>query len=239
MNDAVRPALLARIAGLCYLLVIAGGLFAEMAVRGTLVVPGDPAATVEAIAENETLWRWGLAVHLLYLLPALVVNVLVSELFKSVQATLARLALACAVTSVAIEAMSLLQMYVPAAMLRERDALGGPDEALAYLAVRLFSAGFGIALVLFAGFCVLVGVLILGSRRVPRIIGWLMVAAGIAYVVNTLTFVVAPGVQERLVPLILLPSLVGELSLALWFLLRGDRLNDRHDSPEVLTSIAR
>lgn len=239
MNDDVRPALLARVAGLCYLLVIAGGLFAEVAVRGSLIVPGDPAATVKAIAENETLWRWGLTVHLLYLLPALVVNVLVYELLKSVQATLARLALACALTSVAIEAMSLLQLYVPAAMLQERDTLGEPDEALAYLALRLFPAGFAIALILFAGFCGLVGVLILRSRRVPRVIGALMVTAGVAYVVNTLTFMVAPGMQERLVPLILLPIVVGELSLALWFLIKGDRLSNRQNVPEVVASGAR
>ena len=49
----------ARIAGLCYLMVIAGGLYAEVFVRASLLVPGDAAATARAIAANETLWRWG------------------------------------------------------------------------------------------------------------------------------------------------------------------------------------
>jgi Domain of unknown function (DUF4386) len=53
------PARQARIAGLCYLVVIAGGLFAEGFARGALVVPGDAAATARAIAADEALWRWG------------------------------------------------------------------------------------------------------------------------------------------------------------------------------------
>jgi len=46
---------LARVAGLSYLLVIAGGLFAAVVVRGSLIVPGDAAATAQAITANESL----------------------------------------------------------------------------------------------------------------------------------------------------------------------------------------
>jgi hypothetical protein len=65
--EQARPATLvrqARIAGLCYLMVIAGGLFAEVVVRGSLLVPGGAAATARAITANQALWRWGVAVHL-------------------------------------------------------------------------------------------------------------------------------------------------------------------------------
>ena len=58
----------ARIAGALYLTIIAGGLFAQVAVRQPLTVGGDAAATARAIAADEQLWRAGLAVHLGYLL---------------------------------------------------------------------------------------------------------------------------------------------------------------------------
>ena len=115
LMDQARPATLvrqARIAGLCYLLVIAGGLFAEVVVRASLVVPGDAAATARAIAANETLWRWGVAVHLLYLVPAIVTNVLICGLFRAVEPTLARLALVFSVAGVMVEAASLLHLYL-------------------------------------------------------------------------------------------------------------------------------
>ena len=81
------------LAGLCYLAVIAGGLFAEGMVRRTLILPGDPDGTTRAILENESFWRLGLAAHLLYLVPALVMKVLVSGFFRTTEPSIARLAL--------------------------------------------------------------------------------------------------------------------------------------------------
>jgi Domain of unknown function (DUF4386) len=231
LADRTQPARPARIAGLCYLVVIAAGLFAEGFVRGALVVPGDAAATARAIAGDEALWRWGLAVHLLYLVPAVVVNVLVCGLLRPAGPTLARLALVFSVAGVTIEAASLGQLSVPLAMVEEGGALAalgeGQRQALSYLAIDLFSTGFGFALLFFAGFCVLVGVLILRSRLVPGVIGAMMVVAGACYVVNTLALVLSPALSDRLVPWILVPILPAELSLALWLTVKGVRVGSR------------
>jgi hypothetical protein len=226
--EPARPATLvrqARIAGLCYLLVIAGGLYAEVFVRGSLLVAGDAAATARAIAANETLWRWGVAVHLLYLVPAIVTNVLICGLFKAVESTLARLALVFSVAGVMVEAASLLYLSVPLAMIQDSGALTalgeGQRQAVSYLAVGLFDTGFGFALLFFAGFCVLIGILILRSRLIPRVIGALMILAGSCYVVNTLALRLSPALSDRLVPGILLPVGLAELSLALWLTVKG------------------
>lgn len=218
----------AHIAGLLYLLVIAGGVFSELAVREALIVPGDAAATARSIAMNDGLWRWGLGVHLLYLVAAVVVDVLLYGLFRRVQATLARLALVFAVTSVTIEAASLLNVYLPLAIIDAGDALGGLGEtqrhALVYLATDVFSTGFAFSLLFFAVFCVLIGVLIRRSRLLPHVIGALMFAAGVCYFVNSVVYVLAPDVSTLLVPWILLPAFVGELSLALWLAAKGVRV---------------
>lgn len=218
----------ARLAGACYLLVIAGGLFAQVVVRESLFVPGDAAATARAVAADETLWRWGLGVHLAYLVPGLAMNVLVPDLLRTGGRLLARLALAFGIAAVTVEAAGLLNLYVPLALLEEGgDSLAGlgPDqrEALTSLAVLLFDTAFGLSLVFFAGFCVLVGALILRSRLVPRAIGVLMVAAGACYVVNTMALLLSPDLADRIFPAILLPAFVAELSLALWLLARGVR----------------
>ncbi len=225
MNDrrSTQRTPTATVAGLCYLTVIAGGLFAAVMVRGSLVVPGDAAATTRAILENETLWRLGLAVHLLYLVPALAVNVIVSGLFRSTEPTLARLALVFGVAAVTVEAVALVYLYVPLALIENGATLAALQDApaLIYLATQLFGTGFGFSLLLFAGFCVLIGVLILRSRLVPRVIGAMMIVAGICYVVNTLALIVSPGFWKLINPMILFPILLAELSLALWLLLKG------------------
>jgi hypothetical protein len=220
---STRRTLPTTVAGLCYLAVIAGGLFAEGMVRSALVVPGDPAATTGAILESQELWRLGIAVHLLYLVPGLTMKVIVSGLFRRLDPTLARLALVFGVAAVTVEAVALVYLYVPLALL-DSGAAGPALEGapvLIDLATRLFYAGFSFSLLLFAGFCVGIGVLILRSPLVPRAIGAMMLLAGICYVVNTLALIVAPGFFEQINPAILLPILLAELSLALWLLLKG------------------
>ena len=147
-TQRTRPA---TVAGLCYLAVIAGGLFAEGMVRGSLVVPGDAAATATAILENETLWRLGLAVHLLYLIPALAVNVIVSGLFRSMEPTLARLALVFGVAAVTVEAAALVYLYVPLAVIENGGSTLAALEAapsLIFLATRLLATGFAVSLMI-------------------------------------------------------------------------------------------
>jgi hypothetical protein len=221
---AVRQA---RVAGACYLLVIAGGVFAALFVREPLFVPGDAAATASGIAASEALWRWGIAVHALYLLAGAAFAVILYGLFRAVEATLARLALVLMMSDVAIEAVLLTSLYVPLVMMEEAFALGALDEgqrhALGYLAVRLFLTGWSFGLLLFAGFCVAIGLLILRSRLVPRVIGVLMVAAGASYVVSSLVGIVSPPLLQSLLPWIFVPPFVGELSLALWLTVKGVR----------------
>jgi hypothetical protein len=223
----------ARIAGALYWLVVAGGLFAG-AVQEFLAVPGDPAATARAIAAQETLWRWGIGVHLVYLaFPAIIMDVLLYRIFKPVQPTLALIALASALTSGAVEGAALLQLYVPVAAGEAGvplTALGeGERQALLYMAIRLYETGSGFALLFFSGFCAATGALILRSRLLPRAIGVMMLLAGICYLVSSLTTVVTPTLAAMLLPWVMLPCFVGEASLATWLLVKGINIAEMPD----------
>ena len=217
----------ARIAGALYVVVIFGGLFAGI-VQDSLTVSGNAAATTAAIAAHESLWRWGIAVHLMYLaVPTTVMNVLLYRIFKSVQPTLALIALVSGIVAAAIEGAALLPLYLPLATAESHSAFAAVVEAqrqeLIYLALRLSETGFGLALFFFSGFCVAIGVAVLRSRLVPRIIGSLMIVAGVCYFVSNLFNVVAPAFAHLLSPWIIIPCFLGEASLALWLLIRGVR----------------
>ena len=223
----------ARIAGASYWLVVAGGLFAG-AVEEFITVPGDPAATAQAIAAHEALWRWGIGVHLLYLaFPAIIMDVLLYRIFKPVQPTLALLALASALTAGAVEGAALLQLYVPMAAGEAGvplTALGeGERQALVHIAIRLYETGAGFALLFFSGFCVAIGALILRSHLLPRALGVMMLLAGVCYFVSSLTTVVAEGLAGVLLPWIMLPCFVGEASVATWLLVKRVDIEGRAD----------
>lgn len=205
----------ARIAGLAYLIVIAAGLFVQLAVLQPLV-HASAMATADAIGANGLLWRLGIVISVAGLVANVPLGVILYGVFNRVRPTLARCALAFILICTAIEAGNLLLLYLPLAV--------GPEvegQALAFIAVRLHTVGLGLALLFFAGFCILTGVLITLTRIVPRLLGFLMVAAGLCYTVNTLTMLVAPGLWSSISPGILLPCLIAETSLAIWLLVRG------------------
>jgi Domain of unknown function (DUF4386) len=83
--------------------------------------------------------------------------------------------------------------------------------------VAAFNTGYGIAMVPFGVHCLLVGYLIFKSIFLPRILGVLMALAGLGYVI----FLWPPFGGHLFFPYILVPGVVGEGSLTLWFLIIG------------------
>ena len=76
---------------------------------------------------------------------------------------------------------------------------------------------FKINLLVFFGFyCALIGYLILRSNFLPRILGALMVLAGLGY----LTFL-WPSLGASLTPYNYLPGALGEWTLTVWLLIKG------------------
>ena len=182
---------------------------------------------MRAIAANEPIWRAGLAVHLLYLLLTVPVGVILYELLKPVEPTLAKLALAFTLMCSTVEAASLVQIALPLVIMGNAPALAGFGpaqlDALGYLAVRLFGTGFSFGILLFSGFCFVNGWLILRSRLIARPVGVLMMIAGVGYFLDSVLRILAPQLAGMLFPWLLLPGLVGELSLALFLTIRGVR----------------
>ena len=77
---------------------------------------------------DDALWRLGLAVHLLYLVPGLTMKVIVSGLFRSTEPTLARLALVFGVAAVTVEAVALVHLAVPLALMENGATLAALED---------------------------------------------------------------------------------------------------------------
>jgi len=221
----LSPRALARIGGALYLAIILIGIFGEMFVRGSLVVPGDAAATVERIQASETLWRVGAAGEFTLLVCAVCLTIIFYILLRPVSRDLALLAVSFNLVSIAIEAVGGFQLVAALFPLGNSEYLKvlGRDHlaALAYLSIRSHGYLFGVALLFFGFVCIVLGHLIRKSGYFPAWIGVLMQLAGLAYLVNSYALVLAPRLASQLNPWILLPSLVGEASLCLWLLFRG------------------
>jgi hypothetical protein len=94
-------------------------------------------------------------------------------------------------------------------------------DALAYLFIKLHGYGFGVGLIFFGFECLVVGYLIFKSGYLPRILGVLMQIAGLCYLTNSFSLIIAPKFADMLFPAALLPPFIAELSLCLWLLVKG------------------
>jgi uncharacterized protein DUF4386 len=218
------PKLYARVAGLLYLFVIIAGIFAEIFVRGRLVVANDAAATAHNIVTHELLYRFGFAAELIEVLCGVFLALIFYELFKVVNKPLTLLMVFFNLVGAAIESVNLLNHLAPLTLLGGGGYLSAiPVEQLqdqAYLSLRLFELGFAISLVFFGVFCLLLGSLIVRSGFLPRIIGVLLAFQGLCYLINSFTDFLAPGYAAFTFS-ILTVSAVGEISLCLWLLVMG------------------
>jgi len=217
------PQRAARLAGLLYLIVIAGGIVAELLVRERMVVPFDAPATANNILANEQLFRWGFASDLIALLCVVPLILLLYELLKDANRHVALTAVFFSLIGTAIQSMALLGHFAPLILLKRGPALGVPLELLraqTYMALQLQGIGYAVALVFFGGTMVMRGYLILRSAIVPRVIGGALVIEGIAYWINSFVNFLAPGFASRALALLMVTGLA-EVALCLWLLVMG------------------
>ena len=215
----------ARITGFLYLVIIALALFAQIFVRGNLIVRGDPAATAENILASELLFRFGFAADLVVFLCDVAVAVLFYVLLRPVSDTLSALAASFRLVMSAIFGINLVHYFAPLLLLEGGDYLSAfrPEQlqAWAMFSLKAHNIGYHIGLVFFAVHCFLLGLLLFRSSYVPKALGVLMVVASLGYLANFTANFLVMGYGGSLTIVFLLPTLVAELSLSLWLLIRG------------------
>lgn len=221
----LAPRRYARICGLLYLYIIVAGVFAELFVRGRLVVPSDAEATAANIGAHELLFRIGLSGELLHLSFDVGVAVILYALLRPVDRDVALLA---AFLRLACDLVLVVASMSHFAALRLLEGAGqletfGPAQrhGLALLALRLHGDGYAISLVFFGFACLSLGYLVFRSGYLPRILGALLVIAGACYLVQSFAHFLAPAFAGTLFPAIFVPIFVAELSLTLWLIVKG------------------
>lgn len=213
----------ARAGGFFYLLMIPLGVVGTYA-KNAIYVSNDAAATAANIVAHASLFQWWVAVDLLVVASYLVVTAILFELFKPVNRTISLLAAFFSLTGCITQAFACLFRMAPLAALSGAPYLGvfRPDQlqALSFLSLKLYTQAYGIGLVFFAFYCILLGYLTLRSTFLPRLIGAFLVIAGLGW----MTFLYPP-LASALFPQVLLPlAALGEGGLMLWLAVRGVNL---------------
>lgn len=216
---------LSRIAGFCYLMVIATGLFSEVFVRQALRVSNDALATAHNIQNHEMLYRWGFVADLVNFVIGLPTVIIIYYFFKKSHKIILQIALIMVIIQTAIIAVNLLNQISPLLLLSNDTYLNSfQDNQLATLSLlflNIQSQGYAIGLVFFGFYCILIGYVIYKTGAIPKIIGLFYAFAGFCYLINSFTMFLSKGFVNPLFIYLAIPILLGELSLCLWLLIKG------------------
>ncbi len=217
------PQFIARLAGLCYLITILVGAFDHLFVGGKLIVPGDAGITATNIMRSAPLYRLAFTLDLVPVYA--VATVLLYELLKPVNRSLSLLAAFSSLLGGAIGSAIAVFQFAPLVVLGGAPYLhvfsAEQLQALAMLSLKLHELGFTISLVFFGFYCFLLGWLIIPSTFLPRTVGILMVAAGLAYASYGFAYFASPWLAASWGPYALMFGSLGEAALTLWLLVFG------------------
>lgn len=219
-----KPSKLARRTGLAYLGIIATGVFAEFAVRGSLIVDDDPVATAQNIADSPGLFGVGIGADVVMIGLDVTVAFGLLGLLRHVNRRWAISAAVLRLIQGAIIAVNLLNLVT--ALGSSRDAVGADGTIAtgaaqdALDAVERHALGYDIGLIAFAFSCLVLARLLSTGDLVPRWLSWGMAATGLVYLAGSSAAVFAPDASSVIEPLYVVP-LVVELAFAIRLVTRG------------------
>jgi hypothetical protein len=216
----MSPRRLARVTGVMYVVLVGLGLMGPLTLE-TLLVPGDAGATAANLADSSTAFTLSLGAWVVIVAVDVAISVTLFLLLAPVSRGLSILAAAFRLVYSTALAALLVHLFLGHQLLTPTGSAGPSAERQALAALETFSAGFLVALVFFGVHLVLLGALFYRSRYVPRILGDLLVAAGIGYVVDSLASLMVDGYGGYVAALLLTPAVLGEVGLTLWLLVKG------------------
>jgi hypothetical protein len=216
----------ARIAGISYLVMFVLAIFANFVVREGLVEPGDPATTVANITESIGLFRLGLVSFLMIFLLDVLIAWALHMVFRDVNHDVSLATAWFRLIYTVLLGVALVSMFQVLQIVGGSDFLGslGTDQinSMTMSELASFESAWLIGLVAFGIHLVLLGWLIVRSGLVTRVLGYVLMVAGVAYVLDSAargTLADYQSVASVFLVAVAVPSMLGEGWLGFWLLL--------------------
>jgi hypothetical protein len=213
----------ARIAGLWYL-GFSLGPFYLLYVPSQTVVRNDAAATAARVLGHQTLYRWGMLAETLGAVIFIGLSLALYRLFEDVHRHRARQLVALVLVSSALGLVTVL--FSAAALLVFRGgpafaAFDGPTrETIGMLLIRMHGQANGINQMFWGLWLLPFGSLVVSSRFLPRWLGYWLLLDGVAWVVLSTSWFLAPDSTDALFRYFQ-PAFLAELAAMLWLLIMG------------------
>jgi hypothetical protein len=224
-QTTTSPRTYARIVGILYLVIFFVGPLAFFMGRTSVVVPGDPAATVDKLMASASMFRIGMVAETVIVLIEIVVSAILYVLLRPVSRPLSLASALARFLQSAIQAVNLFTA-VPALLL-----LGGAGYLAAFEPAQLNALvlmfmdvnAFMIIIwgLIFGFHLALMGYLIYQSGFWPKFLGIMLWVASLGYLMQSYGHLLAPQYDSLLSTVVIVMTIPGELAFTLWLLIKG------------------
>lgn len=228
--EGISPRKAAVTAGLCSLVLAAAAGVAEFYARQQLIVPDDAAETARRILDGQTSFRIGIFGFAIALICDLLISWALYVFLKPANKSLSLLTAWFRLIYTAIFAVAVMELLSGNQVLTDKSLSMAmePDQlyALALHHFQAFDHGWTIGFLFFGLHLVMLGYLAVTSGMIPKVIGILILIAGTAYFGSNLAKLVLPdyrAYEAVFTAIVAIPSVIGELSLAIWLLVGGGK----------------
>lgn len=226
------PVFNARMSGFFWLMTVLTGVF-SMVTYQKVVVTADATATAANLVAHEQLFRMGVLSDILATACYLAASLFIYAVLKPVNRNIALLATMFSLAGCAISGLSFAFRLAPLTVLGGGQYLNAfsaeQSRAVAYTFITLNVNAANISFTFFGLHCIVIGSLILKSWFLPRFVGALLVAGGAGWLTFAFAGVLSPPFLRQLLPYIMAPGAIGELTLTLWLLVRGVNAQRWHE----------
>lgn len=221
-----NPKTLARIAGGLYLLLAILGGWAQLAVRGSIFVPGDAAATAQNIAGNESLFRWGIAADVLMALVFVLLGLALYRLLKNENAGWAT-AMLVFISVAAGSILVNLTFSVGALVVATDPAYASLGDDLTLLLLDLHHYGYVLGGIFFGLWLLPIGLIARRSPLFHRGVGTVVVIGAIAWLFDPVLSIALPPDFMLVRDTVSIPTVIAEFGLIIYLLVVGVRTAKR------------
>jgi hypothetical protein len=227
-NANIQTQRLGRVSGFLYLWIVICGFWSLMYVPSKVGGKGDPGATMQNLLANEFLFRSGTIANLSSFVVFIFLVLALYQIFKNTNEPRAKLMVAFVIVQVPIVFLGETFNF-SALMVAKGDLMQSLTQTeradWVYFLLRVYKYTLIILMIFWGLWLIPFGQLIIQSGYMPKTIGVLLVLGGIAYVVESVDYILLSRMLSPLTDYTYILHSIAELSTVLWLLAKGIKPN--------------
>ncbi len=216
------------IAGIGILIMVLTVPFAEFKIFPNLIDYKNPEVTANNILNNQSLFTVGIFLNFITIICDIIVAWALYIFLKPINKSLSLLVAWFRLIYAGIYLIALLNLIKVLNLLTADKYFVATDQNQIYDQILFFMKSFGnemsFGLILFGIYLGVLGYLVLRSNYIPKILGWILILAGIGYFISYSGRFLFPDINTE----ILMITFFGELIFMLWLLIKGRKIQQQN-----------